>query len=66
MMNWIAYECGGVIPPKNRPLICYCPEWCDEGYKIAIWNGDEFLYQNQPNNGFNQCIEKWAIFLEAD
>lgn len=64
-INWI--DVGDIEPPQNkRPLICYCPNWCDIGYQIAYWNGDEFHYEDQPNDNFNMHVEAWAIFLEAD
>lgn len=40
----------------NQMVICRCPHWNDEGYQIAIWNGDEFEYSGQPNDEFNSLV----------
>lgn len=66
MLNWIDKD-SGIIPPTNRPLLCYCPEWSETGYQVAYFNkADGFYYHEQPNDIFPELIEKWAIFLEAD
>ena len=65
-MNWVSVE-SSIEPPKaSRPLLCFCPKWCDNGYQVAFWNGKEFHYEDQPNENFSQHVEEWAIFLEAD
>lgn len=64
MIEWI--DVGDLTPPRNRPLLCYCPEWCDIGYVVATWNGKEFYYAEQVNDMFSETVEKWAIFFEAD
>lgn len=33
MIEWI--DVGDVTPPKNKPLLCYFPEWCDIGYAVV-------------------------------
>ena len=66
-MNWISVDNkDDIVPPMHRVLICYCPNWSDEGYQIATWNGKEFVYDAQPNEWFSENVEAWAIFLEAD
>jgi hypothetical protein len=65
MLNWIDVT-GKTKPQKDRVLICYCPEWCDSHYQVAHWNGNEFVYDEQPNDMFSGMVEKWAIFYEAD
>jgi len=64
MMNWIDVE--DVTPPKDRPLLCYCPEWSETGYQVAEWNGKEFYYAEQMNDMFSETVEKWLVFYEAD
>lgn len=63
-MNWMSVN--GVKPPKNRVLLCYCPEWCESGYQVAEWNGKRFVYEEEPNEIFDQHVKEWSIFLEAD
>ena len=41
---------------KNQMCICRCPDWCDEGYQIAKWNGEAFEYDADPNGGFDQHV----------
>ena len=65
MMNWIDVI-GGVTPPEDRPLLCYCPEWNGTGYQVAMWNGDVFYYDEQSSDNFNAHVEKWTLFFEAD
>jgi hypothetical protein len=64
-MNWND-GLPGVGFYKNRPVLCYCPEWNDSGYQVAFWNGKEFIYPEQPNERFGGYVERWALFLEAD
>lgn len=40
----------------NQMVICRCPNWCDEGYQIARWNGEEFEYDSDPNGTFNKYV----------
>jgi len=54
------------MPPIDRPLICYCPEWCEEGYQIGVYNGKVFTYNAKPNEMFDSLVEQWALFMEAD
>jgi len=46
--------------------LCYCPEWNEEGYQVAVWKGKEFTYGGQPNEMFDGLVLSWNIFLEAD
>ena len=42
--------------PHDTLVICKCFNWCEEGYQVAKWNGEEFKYDSQPNNMFNGCV----------
>ena len=64
MLEWI--DVGDVTPPRNRTLLCYCPEWNETGYQVAKWNGKEVYYAEQASDMFSETVEKWAIFFEAD
>jgi len=37
-------------------VLCKCPEWNEEGYQVATWNGSEFEYSGQPNDMFNDLV----------
>lgn len=65
-MNWIDVGPSEIEPPRKRVLICYCSKWCDSGYQIAFWDGDEFHYEDEPNENFSMHVERWSVFLEAD
>lgn len=41
---------------RNQLVICRCPNWCDEGYQVAKWNGSEFEYDSDPNGTFNEYV----------
>ena len=63
MNEWNA---ANVEPPKNRPIIAYCPDWCDMGYQACKWNGKEFYYDEQPNDMFHENVAAWALFMEVE
>ena len=46
-------------PNKGQLCICKCPEWCDLGCQVAMWNGDEFEYPEQSNDRFNDLVIGW-------
>lgn len=55
------FKCATITPPKNKTLICSCPDWCDEGFQVAKWNGERFYYSAQPNEMFHGLVKEWAI-----
>ena len=65
MTEWIDVD-SGIVPPENRPLLCYCPEWSETGYQVARYRKNiGFYYYEEPNDVFSDLVEKWAIFIEA-
>lgn len=52
--------------PENRHLICYCPEWNNHGYVVAQFDGNKFWYDEDHNQCFDDYVEKWSLFLEAN
>lgn len=40
----------------NDMVIAKCPEWNEEGFQIATWNGKEFEYSGQSNDMFNGLV----------
>ena len=64
MTNWIDLT-SGVSPPINRPLIAYCPEWCDSGYSVVSWTGGRFECETHGSE-IHDHVERWALFMEAD
>ena len=51
-------------PEKGQLCICRCPEWCDEGYQIATYDGEGFDYDNAPNGSFNEYVIAWLALNE--
>lgn len=49
-------------PEKYKPVIVYCPDWCDEEYQICFWDGSKFTYADVSNERFNEFIEAWTNF----
>lgn len=41
---------------RDQLVICRCPNWCNEGYQIATWNGEAFEYDADPNGSFNDYV----------
>ena len=64
MTNWIDLS-SELSPPRNRPLIAYCPEWCDEKYSIVTWSGGKFECATHGAE-INEYVQQWALFMEAD
>ena len=54
-MNWISVN-SDIKPFRDRLVICYCPDWNEEQYQIATWDGEEFGYSDQPNDMFNEKV----------
>ena len=63
--NWIDSEDEEMKPIVGRVVLAYCPEWNHSGYQICHWDGDEFKYEDQPNDDFNAYVKAWALFMEA-
>ncbi len=63
MTNWMSIS---DVPPIGRPLLCYCPDWSDLGYQVAEYKSGRFDYADAPNDSFDDCVEQWALFMEAD
>lgn len=53
-----------VTPPKDRPILIYCPDFNTLGYAVATWNGYKFCFDDYPD--FDKFVELWSLFLEAD
>jgi len=64
-VEWVGVE-SKIKPQVGRLVLCYCPEWNEEGYQVAVWKGKEFTYGGQPNEMFDGLVLSWNIFLEAD
>ena len=63
-MKW--FDRDGIEPMRGTRVICYCPDWNDSEYQVAIFNGNEFYYDEQPNEMFDEHVQKWALLMEAD
>lgn len=64
-MQYISVK-SKIVPPLNRVLLCYCPDWCETGYQVAYFDGKKFTYSDCPNNDFSENVISWKVFLEAD
>ena len=65
-MKWIDKK-SEVKPPKGRrPILCYCPSWNDSTYQVAYYDGNQFYYDEQPNDDFDEEVVSWTLFMEAD
>ena len=65
MIEWIDYTQIHNKPPKNRALLVYCPDWCDIGYAVVVWNGSSFEDEMRGTD-INDYIVKWSLIFEAD
>jgi len=45
----------------NQLVLCKCPEWNEEGFQIATWNGNEFEYSMQSNELFNSLVVSFMV-----
>lgn len=46
-------------PQEGQLCLCRCPEWCEEGYQIAIYEDGIFQYSDQPNGYFDRKVIAW-------
>jgi len=47
------------IPKEGQLCICRCPNWCEEGYQVAVFEDGEFQYDAQPNSWFHREVIAW-------
>jgi hypothetical protein len=45
-------------------VLTKCPDWCEEGFQVAVWNGKEFEFRAQPNDMFNEHVTDFMILSE--
>ena len=60
-MKWNRRE---VIPPRDRPILIYCPDFNVCGYSVCTWDGFKYCKDDYPE--FDKFVQLWALFLEAD
>jgi len=63
MTDWISRD---ETPPQTRPLLCHCPDWNESGYQVANHDGSKFYYADAPNDDFDETVESWSLFVEAN
>ena len=61
--NWVID--GKATPPLNRPIILWCPDYCDLGYVIGEWAGHSFSTEISGDE-IAQYVQGWSLFLEAE
>lgn len=64
MTKWIDTT-GDITPPRNRPLLAYCPAWCDSGYSVVVWSGKHFKCESH-DEVIHEYVKQWSLFMEAD
>jgi len=48
----------------DQLVVCRCPNWCSSGYQVARWNGEEFYFDEQPNDMFHRDVVAFMILSE--
>ncbi len=51
-------------PERRKNVLAYCPDWNNSGYQVCYWNGTKFVYDEQPNDDFNDYVLEWFPFEE--
>lgn len=53
-------------PPsqEGKLLICYCPNWCELEYQIAVYQDGKFDYPDSPNDKFDDHVKGWLYLNE--
>ena len=65
MTTWITHTKTAKNPPKHKPLLAYCPDFCDTGYEVVIWNGHHF--SNEPHGtAIHDYVQQWSLIYEAE
>ena len=49
---------------EGQMALCFCPEWCEIGYQVAIWDGKKFDYPDASNDNFDACVEGYLPLNE--
>ena len=62
MNEWI--RVSDMKPARGDKVLCYCPDWCDTEYQIAMFDGKKFYYEDQPNDMFDGLVVAWSYFGE--
>lgn len=65
MIEWIDYNVANNNPPRHRALLAYCPDWCDFGYAVVVWNGANFEDEIRGED-IHDYVKKWCLIYEAD
>lgn len=50
----------------DQLCLCKCDNWNEEGFQIAVWDGEEFIYDNQPNPYFNRHVTYFMPISENE
>lgn len=58
-MKWTKINEGN--PPEDKYVILACPEFCESGYYIAKWNGEEWIADGYGVMEESD-IEAWSLF----
>ena len=45
-------------------VVCRCPNCCSSGYQVSIWNGEDFYFDEQPNDWFDKDVIAFMILSE--
>ena len=51
-------------PKTGQLCICRCPDWCEEGYQIATFDGEKFDYDAATNSFFDENVIAWLALNE--
>jgi hypothetical protein len=65
MITWVKPTEANKKPPKNRPLLAYCPDFCEVGYEVVIWNGHHFSNELH-GTAIHDYVQQWSLIYEAE
>lgn len=51
-------------PYEGQVCICRCPNWCELGYQIAIFEDGIFDFPESPNFSFDKQVIAWKPLIK--
>ena len=64
-MHWVKHTDKNKVPPRNRPLLAYCPDLSEHGYSVVIWTGYAFECESHGLE-ITDYVVQWSLIIEVD
>jgi len=65
MFTWINCIDTRPNPPRHKPLLAYCPDFCETGYEVVTWDGHNFSTEVH-GTAIHDYVQQWSLIFEAE